>query len=177
MNKIIVLLSVFIFASCSLGKFKEQSVTQEKIATGYVLKKYGSLYYGGQPKSVDMIKLRQEGFVAIVNFRKHKEDAKYNEKWERNNSLLSGMSYYNMGFDPNNDELSNAYVNKLPGVIKEEMEKGKVLLHCKSGNRAAMWIAANAYLNQKANPKQTKDLAKKLGVKGKPLKLLNDYAK
>lgn len=179
MKTLLSLLLIVILSSCATGKFSEQEIKQTKTATDYEMIKYGNLYIGGQPKSVDFIKLRQEGFVAVVNFRKHKEDKKekYNEKWERNNSLLSGMSYYSMGWHPKEDDLTKSFVNKLPGVLKEELEKGKVLLHCQSGNRAAVWVAANAYLNQNATKEQARELALKLGAKDKALNKLDQFLK
>lgn len=170
---LLVLLSLM---SCSLGKFRPQSIEQTKTATGYPMKQYGKqLYIGGQPKAVDFIKLRQEGFVAVVNLRNHKEDGKYNEKWERNNSLLSGMSYYHVGFDPKTDKLTKDFVNKIKAPIEEESQRGKVLIHCRTGNRAAMWVAADAYLNEKATKEDAKKLATELGAKKGPYQRLEEF--
>lgn len=173
----ITFLLMVLLSSCSMGKFSPLPVKVAETATGYKMKQYGKIYIGAQPKAVDFIKLRQEGFVAVVNLRNHKEDGKYNEKWERNNSLLSGMSYYHVGFDPKKDKISKAFVNKIKVPVNIEKEKGKVLIHCASGNRAAMWVAANEYLNLKATPEQAKKVGISLGVKKKPLLLLNEFLK
>lgn len=179
MNKILGLLLLLTLASCSTGKFKQWPIKDAQTATGYEMKQYGKFYIGGQPKTVDFIKLRQEGFVAVVNLRVHKEDEqkRYNEKWERNNSLLSGMSYYHLGFDPKTDKITNQFINKIKGPINLESSKGKVLIHCRTGNRAAMWLAANAYLNENATPEQARALGIKLGLKKKPLERLNEFLK
>lgn len=177
MKHLLSLLILFTLASCATDKFKTWPVKEAKTATGYKMKQYGKVYIGGQPSTVDFIKLRQEGFVAVVNLRVHKEDKKkrYNEKWERNNSLLSGMSYYHVGFDPKKDKITNAFINKLKVPINIESAKGKVLIHCASGNRAAMWVAANAYLNKNATADQAKKVGLSLGVKKKPLERLNEF--
>lgn len=128
--------------------YGDHEVKSSKIATGYEMKSHGNIYIGAQPSSVDFIKLRQEGFVAIVNLRNHGEkNGKYNEKWERNNSLLAGMSYYHVGFNPKTDYITKEFVNKISGVVSTELERGKVLVHCASGQRAAMWLGANLKLN------------------------------
>lgn len=177
MKSLFSILLLLSLSSCATGKFKAYPVKEAQTATGYKMKQYGNVYIGGQPKTVDFIKLRQEGFVAIVNLRVHKEDKKrrYNEKWERNNSLLSGMSYYHVDFDPNKDKITKAFVNKLKVPINIESAKGKVLIHCQSGNRAAMWVAANAYQNKNATAEQARKVGLSLGLKKKPLERLNEF--
>ncbi len=177
MKNLLYLLLLLSVASCATGKFKAWPIKDAKTATGYEMKQYGKVYIGGQPSTVDFIKLRQEGFVAVVNLRVHKEDKnkRYNEKWERNNSLLSGMSYYHVDFDPKEDKVSNAFVNKLKVPVNIESAKGKVLIHCATGNRAAMWVAANAYLNKNATSEQARAVGVSLGLKKKPLERLNEF--
>lgn len=177
MKLFISLLLLVNLVSCSTGQFRPLPVKKVETATGYQMKQYGKIYIGAQPKAVDIIKLRQEGFVAIINLRNHKEDGKYNEKWERNNSLLSGMSYYHVGFDPGKDKVTKAFVNKIKVPVNIEKSKGKVLIHCASGNRAAMWVAANENLNSKASSSEARKVGISLGIKKKPLLLLNEFLK
>lgn len=156
------LIFLFILTSCSFGKYKIQEIDSLETATGYKMKKYGSFHFGGQPRTIDFIKLRQEGFVAIFNFREHKEDGRYNEKWERNNSLLSGMSYYHTGLK-SKDPLTDSFISRIHGPTKTELKKGKILLHGKNNQRAILWISGHAYQYLKATKEQTIELAKKLG--------------
>lgn len=177
MKNLLLLIILVSLTSCATGKFNAPPVVDVKTATDYKMKQFGKIYIGAQPSTVDFIKLRQEGFVAVVNLRNHKEDKqkRYNEKWERNNSLLSGMSYYHIGFDPKNDKITKDYINKLKAPLKMETQRGKVLLHCKTGNRAAMWVAANAYINENATAKEARDVGVLLGLNKRPLELLNEF--
>ena len=158
---LLLLGGAFIFSLSSCASKRNNSIKDvqtSEIKTGLKYYQYGQFYVSGQPTAVDFIKLRQEGFVAVVNFRKHLEDGKYNEKWERNNSLLSGMSYYQMGYDLKSDELNQNFITKLVPVLKEELTRGKILLHCDNGERAAMWLVAYLYDQHKI----TKESAQKL---------------
>ena len=169
---------IFLMASCSLTRgYKEYAVEQTETATGFKMKQYGNLFVAGQPAALDFIKLRQEGFVTIVNLRIHKEDGKYHEKWERNNSLLSGMSYFHVGFDSKKDKLDEGFINKIDSVVTEEQVKGKVLIHCSTGNRAAMWLVANEYHNGKLPKDKAIKLAHKLDVKDGALNQLTLFLK
>jgi protein tyrosine phosphatase (PTP) superfamily phosphohydrolase (DUF442 family) len=169
-NKIMLLLlgGAFILSitSCTSTRTNSiQEVQSSEIKTGLKFYQYDKFYVSGQPTAVDFIKLRQEGFVAIVNFRKHLEDNKYNEKWERNNSLLSGMSYYQMGHDLKNDELNQNFITKLVPVIKDELARGKILFHCDNGERAAMWLIAYLYDQHKITKASGEKLIQQFAIK------------
>ena len=165
-NYVFFSMLIFLVTSCGLTRgYKEHPVVQTETATGYKMKQYGNLYIGGQPSALDFIKLRQEGFATIINLREHKEDGKYHEKWERNNSLLSGMSYFHAGFDPQKDQLDEVFINKINDVVSSQIVKGKVLIHCSSGDRAAMWLVANENLNGKLPKDKAIKLAHTIEVK------------
>jgi protein tyrosine phosphatase (PTP) superfamily phosphohydrolase (DUF442 family) len=140
---------------------------EQNVSIGNKLKanRFSNIYFSGQPKMDDIKKLKAQGFAAIINLRSEKE---YDEKQERTEASKQGLSYKNIAFTAK-DEITNAFLDSITTAVVEHRKKGKVLIHCSSGSRAAMWAGAHFYKDHKYNKEKSIATANKLGLSNKGL--------
>lgn len=123
---------------------------------------YGPIYFSGQPSAADFRALKKEGFVAVINLRRKKEKS-YIESWERDYVKKQGMAYYNIPSTIKGD-MDDAYLDSITSKIVKHKANGKVLVHCKSGNRVAVWIGGHFKKDHNYSSEDALSIAKKLGI-------------
>lgn len=133
---------------------------------------YNSIYFSSQPTTKDLNKLANQGFKTIINLR-HTDE--YNELEEKETSKKLGLKYINIPF-PKDLILKNSYIEKVTKAVMKNKKGGKLLIHCSSGNRAAIWAGGHFYKDHGLNKKESYKMALKLGLtKDKAKKKLNIY--
>jgi uncharacterized protein (TIGR01244 family) len=96
----------------------------------------GQFYISDQPDTATFDVARREGVVAVINIRGAKEI-----DWDEASAVsAAGLSYHNVPFIANKDGIGAVSVQNIRQVVND-LDGGKVLLHCASGNRAAAWWA------------------------------------
>jgi uncharacterized protein (TIGR01244 family) len=97
-----------------------------------------SLITAGQPSHDDLEKLHAAGVTIVINLRPHSEHPDYDEKTDVENQ---GMHYLNIPIASASDlTQSNAAI--LDKALHEA--KGKVFVHCVSGNRVGALLTLRA---------------------------------
>jgi uncharacterized protein (TIGR01244 family) len=134
---------------------------------------------GDQPTEADLERLKQEGYVGVVNLRNDGEpDQPLSSTEEGNKVRALGMKYlhYGVGASP----LSDAGVHAVCDFVDEHAQgTGKVLVHCRRGPRAiALLLLQQARANQwSADEVFTKGKALGLEVDGGLKMLVEGYLK
>ena len=96
----------------------------------------GQFFISDQPDAATFDVARNEGVVAVINVRGSKEI-----DWDEASAVTAvGLSYHNVPFIANKDGIQADSVQSIREVVNE-LDGGKILLHCASGNRAAAWWA------------------------------------
>ena len=166
---LLILLAVSL-VSCStieLDKTKSLIIGQDLQAS-----RIENKYFSSQPKQEDLKKLKTQGFKTIINLRNPNE---YDEAMEKETAKKLGLTYINLVF-PSKLELNDGYVDKVYQTIKEHQDKGKLLVHCSSGNRVAIWLGAHFFKHHKFSKEESISTAKELGLtKKKAHKALESY--
>lgn len=164
-----LLISFFLF-SCSHAPSKLES--DVKIGQELTANRYSNIYFSKQPEKKDLETLKENGFVAVINLRLPKE---HKAKEEKKIVTSNGLAYYNMPFDMKK-ELTNKYIDQVTAKIKAHRKEGKVLLHCSTGNRAAIFAGAHFYKDHGQSKEEAFLTAKKLGLnKKKAIEKLQKY--
>jgi len=122
--------------------------------------RFSNIYFSGQPKKKDLLRLKEQGFKTIINLRGPKE---YDENVERQLISEEGLSYYNIPFyaDAN---LSDEYIQKVTQTVMKHRKDGKLLIHCSAGDRVGVWLAGHFYKDHKFSQDKSLEMAKKLGL-------------
>jgi protein tyrosine phosphatase (PTP) superfamily phosphohydrolase (DUF442 family) len=136
---------------------KKVSKKSERNLLSHQIKNY---YFSSQPKNTEFKDLKEKGIVSIINLRNIDE---YNETEERLMVKSLGMNYVNIPF-PKNKAVDNKYIDKVTKMLVENGKKGKVLVHCSSGNRVGIWLGAHLYKDHGMNKTQSIEKAKSLGL-------------
>jgi protein tyrosine phosphatase (PTP) superfamily phosphohydrolase (DUF442 family) len=157
-------------------KNQQTNPVETNVTVGAKLKanRYKNLYFAGQPEMNEFKQLKKEGFATIVNLRLTSE--KMQEK-EPSAVKATGMNYYNIPFDIK-ATLTDNFINKITTTVVKHRKEGKVLVHCSSGNRVAIWLGAHFLLDHAYDKEQAFKMAQTLGLnKEKSTKKLQDYLK
>ncbi len=113
-----------------------------------------------QPAQKDYIKLKTQEFKTVINLRSAKE---YDESSEKKSLKKIGLNYINIPF-PSTRPLDDTLIDKITTEVVKARAKGKVLIHCSSGNRVGVWLAGHFYKDHKASKVESMAIAKKLGL-------------
>lgn len=161
------LLAFFLISACV---HKPSNLTS--LNDGFDAYRYEDLYFSGQPSQDDFRSLKDQGFVAVINLRQPEE---YDEASEREQIASLGLAYESapmLGSGP----LSDEEVIAITAAVKKHKDKGKVLVHCGSGNRVAVWLGAHFHQDHGYSKQQASEKAKSLGLtKSGAEKKLSDY--
>jgi protein tyrosine phosphatase (PTP) superfamily phosphohydrolase (DUF442 family) len=153
------------------GTKVKTNINVTKILMGH---NYGNIYFSAQPKERDLLELKKKGFAAVINMR-GKEEGKYLESWERGIVKKQGIAYYNIPFSMKS-KLTNDYISTLTSKILDHRKEGKVLVHCSSGNRVAVWIGGHFLKDHEYSKDDAMKIAKQLGLtNAKAEKILQSY--
>lgn len=156
--KCLILLSFFIVSACA----SQPKLIEEKVRIGDQLtaSRYSNLYFSGQPTMKDIEALKKQGFAAVINLR-HKSE--YNEAEEAKAVTSNNMTYKNVAFSKNTD-LSDLLISKITEAVVKNRSKGKVLVHCSSGNRVGVWLGGHFHKDHQYSKDKSRKVARKLGL-------------
>ncbi len=122
--------------------------------------RYSNIYFAAQPQKDNWSKLKSQGFTHVINLRDSDE---YDEKTERQTLANLDVDYTQIPMSAQ-QPLTKAKVKAVTQAVKAHRAKGKTLVHCSSGNRAALWAGAHFYLDHQYSKEKSIDLAKKMGM-------------
>jgi len=159
--KLLTALFFLILSACA----SQSKTLDEKVVIGEKLSasRYSNLYFSAQPTMKDFETLKGQGFAAVVNLRSKSE---FNESEEAEKMKSLGMDYEHVAF-AKEAELSDSLINEITEVVVKFRPKGKVLVHCSTGNRVGVWLGGHFYKDHKYSKKMAKKTAKRLGLNDK----------
>lgn len=141
----------------SLSAKAESSVD---LGTSFKPHRFEEIYFSGQPAEGDWKLLKEKGFNAVINLR---TAAEYGEVSERNAVLAEGLVYVSVPMD-REQPIEKALVDAVTKAVKDNRGRGKILVHCSSGNRAALWAGAHFYLDHGLSKADAGKMAQTLGL-------------
>lgn len=157
----VLLLAGLLTFGCAHGhKAKPESNVQ--VTKSLKGNKYANLYFSGQPSGKAIKELKDAGFAAVINMRA-KTEGKYQEYWEEGAVKNEDMAYYNFPYSMS-EEITSEYVDSVTEAVVRNRKNGKVLVHCGSGNRVALWLGAHFNKDHGYSKEQSIEVAKKLGM-------------
>ncbi len=142
----------------SIVNNKEQGLV---IGKNLKAKNFETIYFSGQPDNEDLLALKEQGFETIINLRKSSE---YDEVSEAKLSKELGFHYKQIPFDGRTDQLTDEFISSVTKVVMDQRDKGKILIHCGSGNRVALWVGGHFAKDHKYSAKDAIEMAKKMGL-------------
>ena len=175
MKHLYLLLPLFALA-CAQTPNQKQSLTEQNITIGQNLKanRYSNIYFSSQPSTEDIKTLKEQGFTHIVNLRPSSE---YDEASERKTTKEVEMIYSQVPFKKSNS-LTDPFISKVTKAVVKHRKKGKTLVHCGSGNRAALWVGGHFHKDHKYDKEASIEMAQKMGMTSeKMLEKLKVYLK
>ncbi len=139
------------------SKLMDSSV---KIGDSLTASRYADLYFSGQPSLKDFKKLKEQGFASIINLQPKSE---FDEGPQVKLIKSLGLNYKNVPFKSGAD-LTTELMNKITKTVVSLRPQGKVLIHCRSGNRVGIWLAGHFYKDHKYSKEKALATAKNLGL-------------
>lgn len=124
--------------------------------------RWANIYFSAQPSQAEMEKLKEAGFSAVINLRQKNEN-NYQESWERKIVRSQGLNYYNIPMSMKTD-LNDEFIDSITSKVVKHRKDGKVLIHCSSGNRVAIWLGAHFKKDHGFSNEKSLELAKELGL-------------
>lgn len=170
---------IAILAISGCAQFHKVNHTQvmeynQAVGDKLVAHKYGDIYFSGQPSNQDVEKLKQQGFVHIINLRNSQEE-NYKELSEAQIVKTNQIYYSHIPMDLN-QPLSDQYIKKVVAGVMTHRKEGKTLIHCSSGQRAALWAGAHFFKDHKYSEAKVENMTEKMGLENTSLKeKLNEY--
>jgi protein tyrosine phosphatase (PTP) superfamily phosphohydrolase (DUF442 family) len=161
--KIIAMFTVLSFLAVGCAQHNKKEQTNIKITKSLVGHKYGNIYFSGQPSKEDLLKLKESDFSAVINLREKKEN-NYFESWEKEIVTKQGIVYKNIPFSMKK-ELTDEYIKSVVSEVVKNRKKGKVLVHCSSGNRAALFVGGHFLKDHNYSKENAMKIAKEYGLK------------
>lgn len=162
MKSILFVVVALIFASCSHHSGDLPKESNVKITKSFKGNRWGNIYFSKQPNGKVLKKLRKAGFKTVINLRKKKEGS-YVESWEAGVVKNQGLNYYNVPFDMSKP-LTDDYISSVTDKVMKHRDEGKILIHCSSGNRVAVWLGGHFKKDHEFSNKKSLKLAKELGL-------------
>ncbi len=146
---------------------KDKSLMEENLPLTSTLRasRYSNIYFSGQPQLSEWDEIKEQGFTHIINLRQSTE---YDEMAERKKVEAQGMIYTQFPMNPQ-EKLMPQQVELISHAVEVHQDKGKTLVHCGSGARAAYWAGADFYLNKNYSKEKAMDLAQKMGLRNQSL--------
>ncbi len=155
---LILITSLFFLASCVSAPKKIES--NLLIGQSLTAHRYADIYFSMQPSQNDYAELKTQGFKTVINLRPEEE---YDEKAEADLLKKINVSYVNVPF-PSQRPLDDTLIDKITKEVVKARSKGKVLVHCSSGNRVGVWLAGHFHKDHKHSKSDSMAVAKKLGL-------------
>lgn len=169
--KLALFISLFTLFSCAHSRLEDRSYMVGNTLKTY---RYSNLYFSRQPVSGEYDDLKEEGITTVISLR---EKSEHDENKEKSKLKSLGIDYKNIPFSMKN-KLTDEYVTKVTKSVVKARSKGKVLVHCSSGNRVGIWLGAHFYKDHDYTKKNALIIAEELGLnKQEAIDKLNDYFK
>ena len=173
-STLLLMVLIFPFACVHTSTVSDGGMIEEGVFIGKTLKtnRYDNLYFSSQPSMKELSSLGKEGFATVINLR---DPSEHDEKKEELVAKEKGLAYYNVPFRMQ-DKFDDHYIDKVVSKIKLNRQKGKILIHCSSGNRVGVFLGGHFYKDHKYSKSKSLSTAKKLGLsKGKAVDKLTLY--
>ncbi len=159
----LLLVLVFFLSGCAFNGSKDEKTLHESnivLTDDLRASRYSNIYFSGQPQKNSWSELKSQGFTHVINLR---GDDEYDEKSERQALAKLGVEYTQIPIKAQ-QPLTKAKVKAVTQAVKAHRAKGQTLVHCSSGNRAALWAGAHFYLDHAYSKAQSIQLAKDMGM-------------
>jgi len=157
-------LVLFLSACSHTGTYKHSgSIHVEKsVAIGENLRanRYSDIYFAPQPSEKDWEKLKAQGFTHVINLR---SDEEYDEQKEKSKMESLKLNYTQVPIRAN-EELTKSTVDLVTQSVMAHRKKGKTLIHCLTGQRAAFWAGAHFYQDHNQSADEALQTAHDLGL-------------
>lgn len=176
--KIVSILLIVFGLSCSHHQDEENTPNESNVGITKSLRghRWGNIYFSAQPKIDDVNSLHQYGFKTVINLR-NKNEPNHHEDFESLTLRKNGINYYNVPF-ANNGPLTDRYIDAVTSKVMQHRHNGKILIHCSSGNRVAIWLGGHFQKDHKFTKEKSLKLARQLGLnKAGAEKKLLEYLK
>ncbi|MDJ0654349.1 MAG: sulfur transferase domain-containing protein [Xanthomonadales bacterium] len=133
MSRIITLLLLLSTAGCNLAEYRSSYLEQTRRVDNFLI--------GPQFAAEDIAELTELGVSAVINSR-HPDEMK-ELKFDQARSLeQAGMTYLTAPLGGKEYPMSPATLDRFSSAIKAAGSDGPVLLHCRSGRRSSLLLAA-----------------------------------
>jgi protein tyrosine phosphatase (PTP) superfamily phosphohydrolase (DUF442 family) len=136
-------------------------------------KHYGRFYVSGEPQEAELIKFKKQKGAVVVDLRNFDELGSYSEP---SKVAKAGLQYSQVNFDAKADSINQDVISGIDKVVRGAGDK-PVLLFCKSGNRAASYVAIHLVRDQKMPIEDAVKIAKDLGMTEKMEPKVRAYLK
>lgn len=170
--RIILIIATLFTTACAHNSEKLKNNVQ--LLEGFKAQQYSNIYFAGQPPIEKFDQLKNQGFSAVVNLRLAKEND-YRASDEATAVRKAGLEYSHIptsGSKPLTDE----HLDKITKAVIAHRDSGKVLVHCSSGNRAALWAGGHFFKDHGFDKDEAAKIAKRLGLTKKvPASNLDSY--
>lgn len=131
-----------------------------KLQTPYIFQPDEQLHTSGQPSAQDIVGLREQGVVGVINLRPSAETP---DRDQRQEAQAAGLTYANIPISgPGDINAQNAR------LLDEHIAQagGPVLIYCGSSNRVGALLALRAKLVQGLSAQQALELGQAAGLTG-----------
>ena len=178
MKHLVLLLLFPLFFACAhkLTKSEALKKVEENVEILPELKgaKYSNIYFSGQPPLKNMAELKLKGFSTVINLRQEKENV-YFASEEEKAVKEAGLSYVHAPMK-GSEPLSDTKLKEITEAVVAHRKEGKILVHCSSGNRAALWAGGHFFSDHGSSKEEAFEIAKRLGLTNRSLqKNLKNY--
>jgi len=160
--KIVLLLILLFTFSCAHQDHKLPKESNVNIVKNLDGNRWGNIYFSGQPSDISLNNLKAKGFKTVINLRAKKE-GRYLESHERMVLKKYNLNYYNIPLLMNKD-MTDDYISSVTSKIMKHKKEGKILVHCSSGNRVAIWLGGHFKKDHGFSNEKSLSLAKELGL-------------
>ncbi len=165
MRHFLFLALILSLGACSLSGSKMPSRSEQVqksvlIGENLEVSQYSNIYFAPQPSEKDWVKLKSQGFIHIINLRASDE---YDEKKERSQVESLKLNYTQVPIK-SDEKLTKGTVNLVTQAVMAHRKKGKTLIHCSSGQRAAFWAGAHFYQDHNQSAEEGLQTARDLGL-------------
>lgn len=126
-------------------------------------KHYGRFFVSGEPQEAELKKFKKEKGAVVLDLRNFDELGDHSEPAK---VAKAGLQYSQVNFDAKAETINPEVIAGIDKVVKQAGNK-PVLLFCKSGNRAASYVAIHLVRDEKMPLEDAIKIAKDLGLSEK----------
>jgi len=120
-----------------------------------------------QPEREDLARFRDDGYVGVVNLRNDGEpEQPMDVATEGREAADLGLAYHHLGVG--GAPLSDPGVAEACDFIDRESDRGKVLVHCRKGGRAAAIVVIQQARAHGWKPEEAVEKARSVGIQLDP---------